>query len=176
MTDTTLTIDTGFPPIIGESPRALILGSMPGVQSLVQQQYYAHPRNTFWPIMASLFNFDVNLAYTERCHLLTQSGVAVWDVLQSGHRPGSLDTNIENDTMVLNDFTTLFQQYSTISAIYFNGAKAETVFRQALPLLTEVQRSSLTLQRLPSSSPAHAAQSFEQKLACWRATFFAITI
>ena len=174
MTDKVLTIDAGFPPIIEGAPRALILGSMPGVQSLAKQQYYAHPRNTFWPIMASLFNFDVNLTYEDRCDLLTQSGVAVWDVLRACHRPGSLDTNIDNATMVLNDFKALFQQYSSISAIYFNGAKAEAVFRQALPLLTEVQRSSLTLQRLPSTSPTHASQSFEQKLACWKAAFIPI--
>lgn len=171
MAAATLTIETGFAPIIGDSPRFLVLGSMPGVKSLADQRYYAHPRNAFWPIMATLFDFDSALAYEARCALLTQSGVAVWDVLQACHRPGSLDANIDNATMVINDFKYLFEQHPSFSHVFFNGAKAESVFQHVLPTLSESQLLSLSMQRLPSTSPAHAAMSFEQKLGHWETAF-----
>jgi len=161
--------ETGFAPIVDDSPRILILGSMPGVKSLVENKYYAHPRNAFWPIMADIFQFNVTESYTKRCLNLTHSGVAVWDVLQACRRPGSLDANIDSASLVINDFQTFFQQYNTISHVFLNGAKADSLFlKQALPTLNEHHRNHLVLQRLPSTSPAYAAMSFEQKLLLWQ--------
>lgn len=171
MAEGKLTIESGFAPIADYSARCLILGSMPSVTSLAKQQYYAHPRNAFWPIMARIFNFDGAQDYQQQCALLRQSSVAVWDVLQACHRTGSLDANIDNTSTVINNFTAFFQRYDAITHVLFNGAKAETLFKQALPLIEEPQRSRLTLQRLPSTSPAHAAMSFDEKLKHWQTAF-----
>jgi hypoxanthine-DNA glycosylase len=173
MTDSLSETEIGFPPLVGASTRFLVLGSMPGVKSLNEQQYYAHSRNAFWPIMARLFGFDPTLNYEERCTLLVQSGVAVWDVLYACRRPGSLDANIDSASMETNDFRSFFQQYASISTVFFNGAKAESVFQQILPSLDEAQRLAISTQRLPSTSPAHASLSFEQKLAAWQTAFSA---
>jgi len=173
MTDSLTETEIGFPPLVGASPRFLVLGSMPGVKSLSEQQYYAHPRNAFWPIMAKLFGFDPTLDYEERCTFLMQSGMAVWDVLYTCRRPGSLDANIDSTSMETNNFRSFFHQYASISTVLFNGAKAEAVFQQILPSLDETQRSAISMERLPSTSTAHASLSFEQKLAAWRAAFSA---
>lgn len=158
-----------FDPIAAEDAKILILGSMPGVKSLEEQQYYAHPRNAFWPIMAELYQFDLALNYSERCQQLKHHQIAVWDVLKSCRRPGSLDQHIEPDSMVANDFKSFLQKHNHIQQIFFNGGKAEQVFkRYVLPALTS-KTTTLALQRLPSTSPAHAALSFKEKLAQWQA-------
>ena len=83
-----------FPPIASPDARILILGSMPGRASLAAGQYYAHPRNAFWPIMGSLLDFDASRDYPARVDALKVAGIAVWDILDSCHRPGSLDSAI----------------------------------------------------------------------------------
>ena len=162
-----LSTEYSFPPLLGEKPTILILGSMPSVQSLKHQHYYAHPRNAFWPIMAKLFNFSTTLPYSERCSILAQHHIAVWDVLRACQRKGSLDSNIDKASIVFNDFNKFLQRYPSINRLYFNGAKAESLFNQAAPSLTD-QFIAIPTQRLPSTSPAHAAMSFEQKLIVWR--------
>lgn len=154
-----------FPPLVGSAPKVLILGSMPGVASLEAQQYYAHPRNAFWPIMAALFELDIEAPYATRCQQLTDAGVAVWDVLKACHRPGSLDQHIDPATIEANDFNVFLSQHLGIEAICFNGSKAEEVFRRSVlaDLLSEP-----ALEKLPSTSPAHAAMGFQQKLAAWQ--------
>ena len=155
-----------FKPIINDSARIIILGSMPGIKSLTEQQYYAHPQNTFWRIMAALFNFEAHSAYEQRLEFLQTSGVALWDVLHSCKRKGSLDSMIQPETQVANDFNTLFQAYPNIRAVFFNGAKAENFFKRfILPSLAEHQ---LHFARLPSTSPAHASLSFDAKLKAWQ--------
>lgn len=154
-----------FPPLVGSAPRVLVLGSMPGVASLRAQQYYAHPRNAFWPIMAALFQLDIDAPYATRCQQLTDAGVAVWDVLKACHRPGSLDQHIDPATIEANNFNAFLRQHPGIEAICFNGAKAEQVFRRSV--LADLL-SVPNLEKLPSTSPAHASLSFEQKLEVWR--------
>jgi len=140
---------------------------MPGIKSLQEQQYYAHPRNAFWPIMASLYDVDLSLDYAARCQQLRQNQIAVWDVLKSCRRQGSLDQAIEADSIVANDFNSFLRQHSEIQRIFFNGAKAEQVFkRHVLPTLNVEQ--PLSFQLLPSTSPAHAALSFDDKLNLWQ--------
>jgi hypoxanthine-DNA glycosylase len=156
-----------FAPIENRHAQILILGSMPGIKSLQEQQYYAHPRNSFWPIMAHLLNFDVNLSYKNKCQKLIKHHIAVWDVLKSCQRPGSLDQHIEDNTMVVNDFTEFLNQHPHIQSLFFNGTKAKQIFKKhVLPQLTTPP--FLSYSRLPSTSPAHASMSFENKLQHWQ--------
>ncbi len=156
---------TGFAPVVGEGARVLVLGSMPGVASLRQVQYYAHPRNAFWPLAARIFGFDPGLDYDARLCALQANSVALWDVLQACERPGSLDADIRGDTLVPNDFQAFLNLHPSIVRICFNGAKAAAMFRRhVLPTLPAPE---LAFFELPSTSPAHAAASFEQKLAAW---------
>src|SRR6185312_10020238 len=114
----------GFPPVVDERARVLILGSFPSAQSLAVNQYYANPRNAFWPITAELFGFDVTAPYHERLAALLSHGVALWDVLRACRRRGSADSAIDPKSLVVNDFGKLFGGHPTITRVYFNGAKA----------------------------------------------------
>lgn len=161
--------DTGFPYVARPDARVLILGSMPSIASLEATQYYAHPRNAFWPIMGELLGFDAALSYEQRLEQFREHGIALWDVVHRCRRPGSLDSSIETDSVEANDFTGFFAAHPQIKAIFFNGGTAETLFkRMVLPLLSE-PLLGLPMQRLPSTSPAHAARSFDQKLTVWQA-------
>jgi len=160
-------LESGFPAIEDHNARILILGSMPSIKSLEQQQYYAHPRNSFWPIICALFNLDTDRTYQQRCELLIKNHIAVWDSIKACHRSGSLDQNIDSTSMIANDFNLFFQQHANIEKILFNGAKAKQVFkRYVLPTLNE-QLAALPMFRLPSTSPAHASIKFEQKYHIW---------
>ena len=167
-----LDADRGFAPILGANPRVLILGSMPGQVSLDTGQYYAHPRNAFWPIMAELFGFDPGLSYAERERRLTDKGVAVWDVLASCVRPGSLDSAIDRQTIEVNEFSALFRHQTEFTHLFFNGATAETLYERHV--YKKGTGLHLTRSRLPSTSPAHASLSFESKLTQWRAILDAL--
>ena len=157
----------GFPPVSRADARLLILGSMPSRESLTRRQYYAHPRNAFWPILTSLLGIEAT-EYAERCDDLKASGVALWDVLQACFRDGSLDSAIDDSTIVINDFTAFFEAHRGIRHVYFNGAKAESVYRRhVLPALAK-EAAALPLRRLPSTSPAHAGMSLERKRSAWR--------
>lgn len=157
-----------FPPVANENARILILGSMPGARSLEDRQYYAHPRNAFWRLMGDLIQASGTMDYPARLRQLQAHRIALWDVLKSCQRSGSLDTAIVAESIQVNDFESLFNRCPKIERIVFNGQKAELLFkRRVLPGL----RSSLgdiECIRLPSTSPAHAAMSFEQKKAAWR--------
>jgi TDG/mug DNA glycosylase family protein len=156
-----------FAPIASTQAKVLILGSMPGKESLRAQQYYAHPRNAFWPIMGALVGALPSLAYTVRKQILQTAGIAVWDVLQSCIRPGSLDSDIDNASMVPNQFGHFFVEHPSITHVFFNGAKAQACYcKQVLPLLEHLH---LNYQRLPSTSPAHAGMTYAAKLAAWEA-------
>lgn len=155
-----------FAPVIGTRPRVLILGSMPGVKSLQDQQYYAHPRNSFWPIMGELFSITWSHNYQQKLNQVRKLPLILWDVLYRCQRSGSLDSNIQSDQLMANAIPQLLQDHADLSLIAFNGATAEKLFRQ-LVLSQLKQPEAYTLLRLPSTSPAHASQSFQQKLAQW---------
>jgi len=158
---------TSFPPVAAKDARVLILGSMPGIESLRREQYYAHPRNLFWPIMSELFSFDVTLPYTERLAHLQSAGVAIWDVLQHCEREGSLDTHIKAEFP--NDFAAFLTQYPAVRAIGLNGQKAAESFQRfVFPDLPGILTQRLTLLPLPSTSPANAGQSKQAKIAQWK--------
>ncbi|WP_072395766.1 DNA-deoxyinosine glycosylase [Hyphomicrobium sp. CS1GBMeth3] len=153
-----------FPPIAEPSARILILGSMPGVASLEAKQYYAHPHNAFWRIMGELVGAGFDKAYEERTRILQAHGIAVWDVLQSCVRPGSLDSNIRDE--VPNDFASFFAAHPRLTHIGLNGGKAAASFRKHA---TRHCPDGVIVTTLPSTSPAHAARSFAEKCALWSA-------
>jgi TDG/mug DNA glycosylase family protein len=159
----------GFPPISAADAEVLILGSMPGRASLDAQQYYAHPRNAFWPIMAMSCGFDPAAGYAQRCASLVARRIAVWDVLQSCSRQGSLDAAIDASSVRVNDFGAFFAAHPGVRRVLFNGATAERLYRRhVLPRLPPAS-AALACVRLPSTSPAHAAMTHAQKTARWGA-------
>lgn len=156
-----------FPAIATVEARVLILGSMPGAASLEASEYYAHPRNAFWPIMAAVLGFEAGLAYRDRIKALQGNGVALWDVLKACRRSGSLDSDIEPESIEVNDFGAFFEAHPGIKRVCFNGGTAERYFQRFAPAI--LTRPDLHYTRLPSTSPAHAAMSFADKAAAWRA-------
>ncbi len=159
----------GFPPVAAPGASVLILGSLPGVRSLEEQRYYAQPQNAFWKIMGELYGAGPEVPYAARLGALTANAVALWDVLASGRRPGSLDSAIDRATAVTNDFAAFFESYPSIGAIFFNGATAAKLYEtRVLPRL-DPRRAQIERRTLPSTSPAHARMRFAEKLAHWSA-------
>lgn len=151
----------GLDPIVGEAPSVLILGNMPSVMSLASRQYYGNPRNAFWRITGSLFEFGADAPYPDRVARLCAHQVAVWDVLRSCRRTGSLDSAVERDSMVPNDFAEFFATHRTLERVVFNGAAAEANYRRL------VGATPLPSVRVPSTSPAQTMR-YEDKLDAWR--------
>ena len=157
-----------FPPIDDAKARILILGSMPGKASLAAGQYYAHARNLFWRILGEVTGAAPSLPYAARARALKSRGIALWDVLASCTRDGSLDSAIDDASISANDFASFYRAHSRITHVFFNGAKAEACYRkQVLPLLARRQ-ASLRYRRLPSTSPANASMSRAHKQRLWR--------
>jgi hypoxanthine-DNA glycosylase len=152
----------GFPPVVDDSARVLILGSFPSVQSLAARQYYGNPRNAFWPITSALFGFDAQAPYETRLAALQSHHVALWDVLRQCRRAGSADAKIDPKSLVANDFSQLFAAYRRIERVYFNGQTAERLFRRLVHVDAPV-----SYLLLPSSSPARAMPA-GAKLDAWR--------
>ena len=156
-----------FPPIIETDSRILILGSMPGVESLRKREYYGNPRNHFWQIIFALFREDIETNYSKKITFLKKNKIALWDVLSNSERKGSLDSNIKNEEV--NDFRKLFKAYPDIVFIGFNGSKAFNSFKKYIGfnLLEEKQ---IAYKKLPSTSPIpfRNFKTFEDKLAEWK--------
>ena len=159
-----------FPPIANPTARMLILGSMPGKESLRAGQYYAHPRNAFWPIMGELAGALPTLPYEARIRMLKSAGIALWDVLASCKRHSSMDADIEADSICPNDFASFFLKHPHITHIYFNGAMAERCFRKHVQPTLEavIEKRPPRYLRLPSTSPANASMRYEEKLEAWK--------
>lgn len=155
-----------FPPIAPPGATRLVLGSMPGVASLRAGQYYAHPHNAFWPIMAALFGVPADAPYAARVQALECAGVALWDVLATCERSGSLDAAIRRDSESANDIAGVLTRCPAIRVVAFNGAAAEAAFRRHCP--AELANPALRFIRLPSTSPAYAALSRDAKCTAWR--------
>jgi TDG/mug DNA glycosylase family protein len=159
--------DAGFPPIADAHARMLILGSLPGQASLRQQQYYAQPRNAFWTIMGRLFGAGPELPYAERAQRLVAHGIALWDVCAAAQRPGSLDAAIVHASVEPNDFAAFLASHPDIGLIAFNGGKAAELYRRLVLPGLPAALGAIRRETLPSTSPAHAAMPFEEKLTHW---------
>jgi TDG/mug DNA glycosylase family protein len=154
-----------FLPIIDTSSRVLILGTLPGDESLRQQQYYAHPRNQFWRILAEIYRAPFPETYAERKALVLQQQLALWDVVQRGERQGSLDNKIRHAEP--NDFAWLFATYPNLRAIVLNGRKAHDLFERLVmkqPAFTSLDQIPRLL--MPSTSPA-ATLPLSEKIKRW---------
>lgn len=158
-----------FSPVARADARVLILGSMPGTLSLSQHQYYAHPRNTFWTMMAQLFGFNADMAYADRLQALQLHKLALWDVIRRCEREGSLDSNISNASIISNDFAGFFAEHPHIQHIFFNGSCAYQEYHKRVKPTLAQQWQTVACTRLPSTSPALASLTFEQKLSAWSA-------
>ncbi|MDD3236955.1 MAG: DNA-deoxyinosine glycosylase [Candidatus Gastranaerophilales bacterium] len=154
-------------PIVNKESRYLILGSMPGIRSLQQQEYYAHPQNRFWKIMGRICNTQEleNNDYKTKTNTLLKNEIALWDVIHSCEREGSLDTSIENEQP--NQLKKLLNNYKNIKYILCNGSKAYTSFKKHFNDLENYE-----LYKLPSTSPANANWNLEQLYAVWSEKFF----
>src|SRR5262249_21758399 len=154
---------SGLAPIVARHTRLLVLGSFPSEASLAAQQYYAHPRNHFWPILSALWGVDLRaLPYAQRIAVVKDRGLGIWDVYASCRREGSLDSAIED--AVPNDLAGLVARAPRLQAIAHNGGESARAMR--------ITRGfGLPVRRLPSTSPANASWSFERKLAAWREVF-----
>ena len=159
----------GFPPMSSPSARVLILGSLPGRLSLERGEYYAHPQNSFWKIIAARVP-ELPSDYAGRIRVLIEQRVALWDVLAAATRSGSLDADISDDA-IPNNLRAFFRAHPDIRLIGFNGGTAAKLYeRHVLPTLIESQ-FAIARTTLPSTSPAHARLSFAEKAARWSAIF-----
>lgn len=155
----------GFAPVSSPRARVLILGTLPGQESLRRNEYYGQPRNAFWKIMEELFGVPAPLPYDERKRRVVESRVALWDVCAAAHRPGSLDSAIDGKSVAPNDLAGFLAGHREVTLVCFNGAKAEALYRRfVLPTLPNTR---VRYETLPSTSPAHAAMPYAEKLRRW---------
>ena len=140
----------------------LVLGTLPGEESLRRNEYYAHPRNLFWPIVFGLCGMAVPAGYAERLRFLSSRGIALWDVVESGHRLASADSTIRAE--VPNAIPELLDGHPGIRTVAFNGSGARRLHDRHF-----ARRPDVTYLALPSTSPAHARMNFAAKLAQWQA-------
>lgn len=150
---------SSFPPIISKDAKVLILGSVPGIKSLEMQEYYAHPQNKFWKILFELFKENCTTNYAEKVEFLHRNKIAVWDVIDTCERKGSLDAEIKNENH--HDILQLLMENPSIKVIFCNGQKSFKTLEKILS-----KNFHLPIIVLPSTSPAYTI-SFEKKLEEW---------
>jgi len=156
-----------FPPIVDRRSRILVLGTLPGEESLRRQQYYAHPRNLFWPVVFALFGATPPADYAARLDFVRGRRIALWDVCESAERQASADTAIRAE--VPNAIHALLDAHAGIRAVAFNGTGARRLYERHF-----ARRPELAYLALPSTSPAHARLGFAEKLAEWQAVRVAL--
>jgi len=155
-------------PVYDERARVLILGSMPGSASLQAGEYYAHPRNQFWDIMGTLVGAKRELLYSKRLAVLCRNRIALWDVISSCERSGSLDAAIVARSVHVHSLRDLRSACPKLTAIYFNGRAAETYFFRHVHAAQPAEYTGIKLTALPSTSPANASLSLNEKIEQWR--------
>ena len=162
------TAKRSFPPIIAARARALVLGTLPGEESLRRGEYYAHPRNLFWPIIFALFDAVPSADYAERLSFVKAHRIGLWDVCEVGERDASADSTIRRERP--NTIDQLLDAHPLIRAVAFNGSGARRLYDRHF-----ARRADLLYLALPSTSPAHARIDFAGKLARWTALREALT-
>ncbi len=157
-------LKTSFPPITSPEIEILILGSIPGDLSIAENEYYGHPRNRFWRVLATLTNSETPKNYSDKKGLLLQNRIGLWDVAFKANRKGSLDSGIKN--AVPNDIATLISQHPRLKIIGFNGRKAEALHDRFFDRQVDLRYWSL-----PSTSPANAGCSLDELCERWWVLF-----
>ncbi|MEQ8206985.1 MAG: DNA-deoxyinosine glycosylase [Woeseia sp.] len=171
--DNPVAVSVGFSAVSAPDARLLILGSLPGRPSLAAGEYYAHPRNAFWRIMQDLLQVPRELPYAERLALLLQNRIALWDVLQSSRRNGSLDAAIQHDSASVNDFNAFLRAHAGLRIVALNGKAAGKMFQSRV--LPELRVDCPETVVLPSTSPAYAAMPYPEKRRHWSRILDALT-
>lgn len=151
-----------MPPVVNNQTRVLIVGSMPGEQSLHSRQYYANPRNQFWRLIYAMLGQHLHDRYEDRTAFLLSHQLGLWDVLASCERDGSLDSSIKGEEV--NDFDSMFTQYPSIRYMVFNGSKAYDSFRRKIGFRFPAIEAYVAM---PSTSPANTMK-WINKLADWQ--------
>ena len=159
----------GLAPMMCPAPEALVLGSLPGDRSLTLQEYYGHPQNRFWRVMAAICEEPVPASYEARREMLARAHIALWDVYASAHRPGSMDADIRS--AAFNDLEGLLRQCPSIGTVALNGRKAASAFAaycagRRAQMADVMQRHRV--QEMPSTSPANARWTLDRLTAAWR--------
>lgn len=153
----------GLAPVVDERSTVVILGSLPGEESLRKQEYYAHPQNRFWRVMSTVVGEPLPEGYEESCEMLLRHGVALWDVIRFAEREGSLDASIKNPAP--NDFDAFFARYPGIRRVVLNGDKAAAMFKKHFGHI------AVETVKVPSTSPARANLTLDEKTRLWKAAF-----
>jgi TDG/mug DNA glycosylase family protein len=159
----------GFDPIVGKDARVVILGTLPGGESLRLGQYYADSGNAFWYIVQQLFGIAKGLSYDERVKGLIKNRIAIWDVLQRAARSGSQDGNIAEGSEVANDFGAFFGAFPSIKDVFFNGGLPRKYFhRLVVPVLPMGARARRLSPALQCSSGVNTHHTPKEKAELWR--------
>lgn len=153
-------LKSSFAPISDPDITILILGTLPGDTSLALNEYYGHPRNKFWRIIAEITNNNLPVNYIEKKELLKKTKIGLWDVAHKANRKGSLDSAIKEEEA--NDLGSFISRHENLKTIGFNGIKAEKIFDKFFK-----RQSHLRYLLLPSSSPANAGINFENICRIW---------
>ena len=159
----------GFAPIAAPDARVLILGSLPGVRSLRDNEYYAQPQNAFWRIMGALIGAGPDVDYALRLERMKTHRLALWDVIRSAVRAGSMDNAIARDTIKPNDFAAFLATHAEIVHVCFNGRTAAALWKREVAPTLPAEHARLVTSLLPSTSPAYAGMPYREKLESWRA-------
>lgn len=166
-----MSIIKSFKYFVDENTKILVIGTMPGKESLEKKQYYANERNTFWKLISIVFNDNHSfLSYSDKLNCLKKYHVGLWDNLHYCERKGSLDSNIKNEFP--NDFETLLKKYPKIEYLLFNGNSSHNFFKKYHPNLLEEYKYFV----LPSTSPANATMVFEDKLKIWKTSLLQFSL
>ena len=162
-------ISSGFAPIASTDATVLILGSLPSQQSLRKREYYGNPQNAFWQVMGELFDAGPEIPYVKRTEKLRCHGIAVWDVLQSSVRSGSMDAAIDLTTAIPNDFQAFFEEHPMLALLCFNGKKAAELYRRLVAPQGISAFDNIEYRIMPSTSPAYASMNLDEKVRHWSA-------
>jgi len=142
---------------------------MPSVASLEKQQYYGHPRNAFWPLLARLLNFELSADYASNVDQMEARNIAIWDVIGECERPGSLDSSIVKGSERINRIPELIEKHTGLIRIGLNGGTSATLFKRHC--LQNLDTRRITIFNLPSTSPANAGMTFDAKCEAWKPIF-----
>ena len=161
-------IDHSFSAVCNTNTELLILGSLPGKKSIAEQQYYAHPRNALWPILCDWLMIPVTMCYEQKLATALARGIGFWAVVAEAERPGSLDSDIRSSTVCYNPIDQLIDSLPKLKCILLNGGAAMTLFKRAGfdQIATE---KGMDFFQLPSTSPAHASITIDEKRVAWHA-------